>query len=138
MKKLSILILVAALATAAWAVGHIARGHGSLEGGGNFDFLLALPPNPSHPNGFRFVDAKAGVEVRGHHFERVNFDRHSVEFIVRGTYNDNPAIIRVNAFDGGNVRADGLGVVVRDLSGNVVFHAGGRVAEGDIIINHNR
>lgn len=138
MKKLSILILVAALAVSAWAVGHVARGHGTLEGGGNFDFLVAVPANPSHPNGFRYMDAHVGAEIVSHHIVRIDFDRHSVRFMGRGTYNGHPAVILVNAFDGGAVRVDALRVAVRDLDGNVVFTAEGRVIEGGIVIRHIR
>lgn len=138
MKKLSILILVAALATAAWAAGHIARGHGTLEGGGNFEFMVAVPQNPAHPNGFRFVDTKAGAEVMTHNIVRIDFDRHSVQFMGRGVYNGNPAMIMVNAFDGGAVRGDGLRMVVRDMGGTVLFMAAGHVTEGEIVIRHMR
>jgi hypothetical protein len=138
MKKLSILILVAAMATAAWAVGHVARGHGTLEGGAHFDFFVAVPANSAHPNMFRFADAKAGVEVMSHHFVRIDFDRHSVHFVGRGMYNGEPAMIMVSAFDGGAVRGDGLRMAVRDLSGNVLFMAQGRVIDGEIAIRHMR
>lgn len=136
MKKLLLPIIVLSLATAAFAISHLALGQGSIAGGAVFNLALKVPPGAAHPNVFRYM--KNGNEVVVRHFARIDFDRHSVHFVGPTEIGENHAMVFVDAFDGGPAHPDGLHIVIRDGHGNVLFEDGGPVVHGDIVVRHAR
>lgn len=145
MKRLIVFTALAALATAAWAVLHVAHGHGVVEGGSyagaHFDFRIRLPESHTHPNRFRFYDHGQFIPVNivVPHPERIDFNLHSVSFSGRGWYNETtPVMVFVHAFDGGPHRPDRFRMVARGQGGVVVHSAEGEVIEGDIVVGHRQ
>ncbi|MEO7453675.1 MAG: hypothetical protein ABIV13_02800 [Fimbriimonadales bacterium] len=138
-------IVVATMAVSAWAVVHVARGRGVVEGGShagaNFEFSVTVPYNSAHPNRFRFWDHGMfiPVDIVVPHIERVTFEHHAVHFSGRGWYNNStPVRVFVTALDGGVNRHDMFRMVARDMAGAVVHSAEGRVIEGGIEIFHRQ
>jgi hypothetical protein len=145
MKRLLGIAAITALAVAAWAISHRGVGHGVVEGGSfagaHFDFFVQQPPDPNHPNRFRFFDEGMfiPVDIEMQHIPRIGFEQHAVHFSGRGTYNQSTQVtISVSAFDGGRAGHDRFRMVARDDSGNVVHSADGNVIEGDVAIHHMR
>lgn len=146
MKKLSFLVVLAAMAAYAWAaVTYFARGHGVVEGGSyagaHFELQIRLPESHTHPNGFAFFDHGMfiPVDIIVPRPGRINFDGNRVSFAGRGTYNGSMAVtVYVTATDGGRGAPDTFSMVARDASGTIVHSANGNVIEGDIAIGVSR
>jgi hypothetical protein len=51
-------------------------------------------------------------------------------------FNGHPVMVECRVFDGGAKEADTFGVTARNRAGEVVYHAGGDVVEGQIVIRH--
>jgi hypothetical protein len=146
MKKIvftSVVVLVAAVS--AWAMVHVARGRGVVEGGSqagaNFEFSITVPFNNSHPSRFRFWDHGmfVPVDIVVPRVERARFEPNAVHFSGRGWYNNStPVIVHVSALDGRMNRHDMFRMVARDMNGVVVHSAEGRVIEGGIEIFHRQ
>jgi hypothetical protein len=138
-------VVVLAAAVSAWAMVHVARGRGVVEGGShagaNFEFNVSVPFSNTHPSRFRFWDHGMFVPVNivVPNIERARFEQHAVHFSGRGWYNNStPVMVHVSAFDGGINRHDMFRMVARDMQGVVVHSAQGRVIEGGINIFHRQ
>lgn len=144
-KLLFLFAIVLTLAVSAWAVVHVARGRGVVEGGShagaNFEFSVTVPLNSAHPNRFRFWDHGMfiPVDIVLPRMERIRFEHHAVHFSGRGWYNQSTAVrVDVSAFDGGAHHPDRFRMVARDRDGAVVHSAEGELLDGDIIIFHRQ
>ncbi|MDQ2985483.1 MAG: hypothetical protein M3R13_02020 [Armatimonadota bacterium] len=146
MKRLSILFAGLALFAAALAsVTHQSFGRGVVAGGSyagsHFHFHVEAPEDPAHENFFRFSDQGMfiPVEIAVPHILRVEFNRNSVFFVGRGTYNrTTPVVVTVTAIDGGPRGRDFLRMAARDESGAMVHSADGHLTQGDIVVRHSR
>ena len=144
MKRLISIVVVAAIATIAWAITHVAEGIGVVEGGSfagaHFEFLVQVPEDRNERNYFTFYDHGMfiPVDITMTHMTRVQFGRNSVTFWGRGTYNGStPVNLTVSATDGGPQQPDHFSMFARDLSGVLIHSAQGQVIEGQLVVLHH-
>ncbi|MBA3726935.1 MAG: hypothetical protein H0W86_10900 [Armatimonadetes bacterium] len=143
MKRALILFALTALAVAAWAITHRARGIGVVEGGSwagaHFDFYVQQPENPNSPNRFYFWDHGQFVAVDIYITEldsEVQWGRATARFNGMGTYNGSAAQISVFVLDGGRSRPDRFTMECRAMNGQLMHSANGVLTEGDLTVSH--